>query len=367
MLTMNLTKIMPYYGYTLKDIEAKGILEKFKVVWPHVHTAYSLTTLQLGQFIGRFNECTIEIPQLLKLADKHGISQVVITDHDSPRKKIYKSNYSTFKGAIKAEKLAKENGHNVEIIKGQEILFTPSNQKMSVHILLFPLNEEIDIKYKTRTIEELADYCYANNIKMVAPHPLVDESMKFCEKTLLYDRNTPNKINKEIIKFFDAVSVINALSFKQLNIATIYATHGLANIAKIGECDAHSYEALKLAGTLIPYECSGIIESIEKQSTVPFGAYGASKEIVYSWARNAYNLVVKYAYNLEKEQKSNIDDGLEVFKQIHGEKFKNQKALMHFIILLIRLGRFTAFPIAERIVYDRSLRSINKLISEITE
>ncbi len=357
--------MMPYFGCTLEDLCSKGIIKDYKVVWPHVHTAYSLSTWHLNSFIGRFNECTIEIPQLLKIADKHNISQIVITDHDAPRKKPYKTNYSPFRGAIKAEKRAKENKHNVKVIKGQEILFTPNNQKISVHILLFPLTKEIDIKYKTRTIEDLADFCYDNNIKMIAPHPLVDESMKICKKTLLYDEDKPKKIYYKNIKYFDAVSVINGLSFEQLNIATIYATQGLTNMAKIGECDAHSYETLGLAGTLIPFDSAGIVEAIQRKSTIPFGIFGASRDLIYSWAINAYNLNKEYSYYFKKDPKGNYGDGFEIFKQVHGDKFTNQNALVTLMLYLFKILRYTAFPIAEFAMYHQNLRSIINHFPEI--
>ena len=69
-LDMEIKKITPYYGFTLEDIISEEIFNDYQIVWPHDHTVYSLSTLHIGPFIGRFNECIIEIPQLLKIADK---------------------------------------------------------------------------------------------------------------------------------------------------------------------------------------------------------------------------------------------------------------------------------------------------------
>ena len=364
-LPIDLTQNMYYYGYTLENFNAKEFAENYKVIWPHIHTVYSMSTLNVGDFKGRFNESTIEIPRLLKIADKQGISEIVITDHDAPRMKVYNTNYSPLKGALKAQKMAKENEYKVKVIPGQEILFTPNDQKMAVHILLFPLTQEIAVKYKTGSIEYLADFCKDQNIKMVAPHPLAGKSMKLCEKTILFDPHIPKKIYHENIKYFDGLSVINALSFHELNKATLYATRDIKNIAKIGECDSHSYETLGLAGTLIPSDSAGIIEAIERKITIPFGAYGASRDLIYSWAINAYNLNKKYSYYLKKDSMGNYGDGFEIFKQIHGDKFRNQNALMTFIFYLFKILRYTAFPIAEFAMYHQNLRSILHHFPEI--
>jgi predicted metal-dependent phosphoesterase TrpH len=361
---MNYKKITPYYGYTLEDLKKEEALKDYEVVWPHVHTQYSIGTLPLRRFKPRFNECEIDICQLLKTADKFGVYQIVITDHDELRHKKYKTHYSPIKGALKAVREAKK--YNVNVIPGQEITFTPEDRNMNVHILLFPLKENLDIKYKTGTIEELADYCKDNHIKMVAPHPLADGEMKVGVKTLLYDPDIPKKVYDDNINYFDAISVINTHSFKKLNMATIHATCDLnKKIARIGESDAHSYRALGLAGTLIPKGCSGLVDAIEDGTTTPFGTYGASIKLMYSWATNAYDLNMKYFNYMIKDPYGKHEDGFEVFKQIHGEKFDNQKWLMYLIKYVVIFFRYTIFPVAKYVFFLRSLLSAHRLYKEI--
>ena len=364
---MDFEKIMPYYGYTLEDLKKKGVLEDYKVVWPHVHTEYSMGTLPRYLGRGRFNECTIEISKLLEIADEQGISEILVTDHDEPRRKKYDTHYSPIEGAVNAEEMA-EKKHKVKVIPGQEVLFTQDKPKMEVHILLFPLREELDNELKTGSIENLAKHCEKNHIKMVAPHPLANESMKVGVKTLLYDPNIPKKIYNDNMKYFDAVSVINAFSPEKLNMITMHVTQNLDNVAKIGECDAHSSETLGLAGTLIPKNCSGLIKAIEDRTTIPFGALGSDLNLIYKyWAMNAYDLLIKYIYYFENEPYDDHGDGFEVFKQIHGKKFEENKALVYFALDLVKVIKVFSFPIAKYkyICMEHKLRRmINKILSK---
>lgn len=344
-----------YYGKTAEQIDADSL--GLKKVFVHGHSDRSWTTISLpgknlwNKLSGlRHPESTISREVLVERALQLGYSEVVLTDHADPVSKNYKTynKQNPLEVAFEIRDYAKARG--VRVVPGIELLMQPDKRKTGHHILLVNVPEGLIDTDELNSLvncslEDLAEYRKKGAL-VCLPHPLADDNMDIGAGTLFYDA-VDNRFKEEIVNYVDAISVINAFQFKELNQINM-AVAKKWNIALLGESDAHEPEAMGRAGTLIPKNMD-FVTAVKERTTIPFGIDG-QEVFAKKWANNSYSIALNYMHLLRTDPDGNHGKGFEYFKEVHQTK---DTSYIRLVELLLKVSTKTVLPFVEEFVYEQ--------------
>ena len=281
----------------------------------HIHSKYS----GIGKIWKlKFLDSVEEPRNILKAAEKKGLSVIAITDHN------------TIKGGLKAKKYEKE--FNVEVIVGSEIL-----TKEGEIIGLF-LNEEIP---KGLSAEETVELIKEQGGLAIASHPYSPICKSLGDK--IFDLNLDGV---EVFNAYHRDGLVNNLALKK-----VIENYHKNPVAFIGSSDAHISSMVGNGYTLFNGETAEDLYKAIKSKKTTFGGSPTPLKQIIMWS---YKTVCYSERKLIKSlYKNNVNllnyclDSLKFYKKL-------------IIILAGAIYLFSPLPVISGIVGNYYLKYMAK-------